>query len=49
MEMFIMMLLIIMCAIVITYSKELYIYVSLVLGSLMNDILNKLNKFIGKK
>jgi len=46
MEMFIMMFLIIMCAIVITYSKELYIYVTLVLGSLMNDILNK---FKGKK
>jgi len=46
MEMFIMMLLIIMCAIAITYSKELYIYVTLVLGSLMNDILNK---FKGKK
>lgn len=41
-----MMLLIIMCAIAITYSKELYIYVTLVLGSLMNDILNK---FKGKK
>jgi len=46
MEMFIMMLLIIMCAIVITYSKEIYIYVTLVLGSLINDIQNK---FKGKK
>ena len=40
------MLLIIMCAIVITYSKEIYIYVTLVLGSLINDIQNK---FKGKK
>jgi len=38
MEMFILMLLIIMCAMAITFSKEIYLYVTLVLGSIIEDI-----------
>ena len=45
MEMFLLMLMIIMSALVITYHKEIYIYLVLVLGSLITDVLNFLNKF----
>ena len=43
MEMFILMLLILMAAVVITYSGEIYLDLSLVFGSIISDIKNKLN------
>ena len=43
MEMFLLMLVIIMFAITITYAGEIYLYISLVIGSFIKDIKNKFN------
>jgi hypothetical protein len=43
MEMFLLMLVIIMFAITVTYAGEIYLYISLVFGSLIRDIKNKFN------
>jgi hypothetical protein len=42
MEMIILMVVILMSAITVTYFNEIYLYLSLVLGSLINDIKKKL-------
>jgi hypothetical protein len=49
MEMFLLMFLIIIFAIAITYSGEIYLYLCLTLGSLMTDIKDKLDSIIGRK
>ena len=49
MEMFLLMLVIIMFAIAITYSGEIYMYLSLTLGSLVADIKDKLDSIISRK
>ena len=41
MEMIILMVVILMSAITVTYFNEIYLYLSLVLGSLINDIKKK--------
>ena len=43
MEMIILMVVILMSAITVTYFNEIYLYLSLVLGSLINDIKKKVN------
>ena len=43
MEMIILMVVILMSAITVTYFNEIYLYISLVLGSLINDIKKKIN------
>ena len=43
MEMIILMVVILMSAITVTYFNEIYMYLSLVLGSLINDIKKKVN------
>ena len=43
MEMFILMLAILISAIAITYAGEIYLYLTLKLGSFINDIKNKFN------
>ncbi len=49
MEMFLLMFFIIMSALAITYSKEIYLDLTLVLGSLITDIKNKIDSIIGRK
>ena len=44
MEMFLLMLLILMFAVAITNAKEIYLYMSLLLGSLIKDIQSKVVK-----
>lgn len=48
MEMFILMVVILMSALVITYNKEIYLYLCLVLGSLLKDIQSKVEKLFKK-
>ena len=43
MEMIILMLVILMSAIAITYAGEIYLYLTLTLGSFINDIKKKFN------
>ena len=43
MEMIILMVVILMSAITVTYFNEIYLYLSLVLGSFINDIKKKIN------
>lgn len=43
MEMIILMVVILMSAITVTYFNEIYLYLSLVLGSFINDIKKKFN------
>jgi len=45
---FILLLLIAMAAVLITSSREVYLYVCLVLGSIIDDIKNFINKTRGK-
>jgi len=49
MEMFILMLAILISAIAITYAGEIYLYLTLTLGSFINDIKNKFNTTITRK
>jgi len=48
MEMFLLMLVILISAIAISYSKEIWIYLCLVLGSLLKDIQSIVEKLIKK-
>jgi len=48
MEMFVLMVIILMSALVITYNKEIYLYLCLVLGSLLKDIQSKVEKLFKK-
>ena len=49
MEALLLMLVIIMFAVLITYSGEIYLYLSLTLGSLMADIQDKIKSIVGRK
>ena len=46
--MFVLMVVILMSALVITYNKEIYLYLCLVLGSLLKDIQSKVEKLFKK-
>jgi len=48
MEMFVLMVVILMSALMITYNKEIYLYLCLVLGSLLKDIQSKVKKLFKK-
>ena len=48
MEMFVLMVVILMSGLVITYNKEIYLYLCLVLGSLLKDIQSKVEKLFKK-
>ena len=48
MEMFILMVFILMAALAVTYSKEIWLYTCLVLGSLLKDIQSKVEKWLKK-
>ena len=48
MEMLLLILIILMFAVAVAYSGEIYLYVSLVFGSLIRDIQNYINKMRGK-
>ena len=48
MEWILLILIIMMSSIIISYNKELYLYLSLVLGSLLRDIQNFFKKWRGK-
>jgi len=48
MEMFVLMVVILMSALMITYNKEIYLYLCLVLGSLLKDIQSKVEKLFKK-
>ena len=49
MEMFVLMVVILMSAIVITYSSEIYLYLCMALGSFFNDVKNKVKSITGRK
>ena len=49
MEWLLLMLIVMMTAVAITYSGELYLYLSLVFGSIIRDIQNKVNSILGRK
>jgi len=48
MEMFILIILILTTALVLSNYKEMYLYICLVLGSLINDIQSKVEKLLKK-
>ena len=48
-EWLLLSLLILMAAILITRSGEIYLYLSLVFGSIISDIKNKIDSIIGRK
>jgi hypothetical protein len=48
MEWILLILIIMMTAVAIAYSGELYLYLSLVFGSIIRDIQNFINKMRGK-
>ena len=49
MEMFLLAMLILMIAVVMAYSKEVYMYLVFTLGAIMADIINVINSIIGRK
>lgn len=49
MDMFILLFFILMAAILVVYSKEVYMYLVFTLGSLMVDIQDKLKSITGRK
>ena len=49
MEWLLLMLIVMMTAVAIAYSGELYLYLSLVFGSIIRDIQNKVNSILGRK
>ena len=49
MEMFLLAILILMSAVVITYSGEIWLYICLTIGSIIKDIKNKFNTTITRK
>jgi hypothetical protein len=48
MEWILLILIIMMFAIIISYNREMYLYLSLVLGSFMTDLQKFFNKLRGK-
>jgi len=49
MEWFLLIVIVMLTATVITYSSEMYLYLSLVIGSIIKDIKNKINSIISRK
>jgi len=49
MEWLLLILIIVMTAVAVAYSGELYLYLSLVFGSFIRDIQNKINSIISRK
>jgi len=49
MEMILLASIILIFAILITYSAEIYLYLSLILGSLIEDIKDKIDSIISRK
>ena len=49
MEWLLLILIIMMTAVAVAYSGELYLYLSLVFGSMIRDIQDKINSIIGRK
>ena len=48
MEWILLILIMMMFAVIISYNREMYLYLSLVLGSFMTDIQNFFKKWRGK-
>tara|TARA_B100001057_G_scaffold202779_1_gene203521 strand:+ start:200 stop:349 length:150 start_codon:yes stop_codon:yes gene_type:complete len=49
MEMLLLSLFIIMTGVAIAYAGEIYLYMSLVFGSMIRDVQNKIKSLTGKK
>jgi ABC-type Fe3+-siderophore transport system permease subunit len=49
MEWLLLILIIMMTAVAVAYSGEIYLYLSLVFGSMIRDIQDKINSIIGRK
>lgn len=49
MEWLLLILIIMMTAVAVAYAGEIYLYMSLVFGSMIRDLQNKLKSLIGKK
>ena len=49
MEWLLLILIIMMTAMAVAYSGEIYLYLSLVFGSMIRDIQDKINSIIGRK
>ena len=49
MEWLLLILIILMTAVAVAYSGEIYLYLSLVFGSMIRDIQDKINSIIGRK
>jgi len=49
MEWLLLILIIVMTAVAVAYSGEIYLYLSLVFGSMIRDIQDKINSIIGRK
>ena len=49
MEMLLLCLFIIMTGVAIAYAGEIYLYMSLIFGSMIKDVQNKIKSFTGKK
>ena len=49
MEWLLLILIIMMTAVAVAYSGEIYLYLSLVFGSMIRDIQDKINSIISRK
>jgi hypothetical protein len=49
MEMFLLIIIILMSAIAVAYAGEIYLYLSIVIGSIISDIKNKFNTTKSRK
>lgn len=49
MEMFILMMFILMAATMVAFSAEIYLFLSLMFGSIISDIKKKIDSIIGRK
>ena len=49
MEWLLLILIVMMSAVAIAYAGEIYLYLSLVFGSFIRDIQNKINSIISRK
>ena len=49
MEWLLLILIIMMTAVAVAYSGEIYLYLSLVFGSMIRDIQDKIDSIIGRK
>lgn len=49
MEWLLLILIIMMTAVAVAYAGEIYLYMTLVFGSMIRDLQNKLKSLIGKK